>query len=238
MIYLYIKTHNVTGLKYFGKTTRKDPVTYTGSGKYWKTHLKKHGNNFTTEIIKTFSTEKECSSFAVEFSLNHNIIESNRWANLINENGLDGAPQGNKISDSVKQKISKSLIGKSFPKTKYIIKEPHDERSKRCRNITKDTFWVNNGVENRRVKSLIDGWKHGRIQNGKIGDILIGSKNNGNNTKGRKIYNNGKKHAYFFEGQQLDGWIRGKMDGYQGGTGANKKGKTNEIKTIQRIEAN
>jgi len=32
-IYLYKKTHNVTGLQYLGKTTR-NPFTYKGSGVY------------------------------------------------------------------------------------------------------------------------------------------------------------------------------------------------------------
>lgn len=41
MIHLYIKTHNTTGLKYFGKTT-KDPYKYLGSGKHWRAHLKIH----------------------------------------------------------------------------------------------------------------------------------------------------------------------------------------------------
>ena len=48
------------------------------------------------------------------------------------------------------------------------------------------------------------------------------------NTKGKKIYNNGQKHAYFFENLQPESWFRGKMKGYQGGTGTNKKGKKYE----------
>ena len=42
--HLYIKTHNITGLKYFGKTIG-NPYSYKGSGTYWNNHLKKHGNN-------------------------------------------------------------------------------------------------------------------------------------------------------------------------------------------------
>ena len=50
MIYLYIKTHNVTGLKYLGKTESCDPHKYKGSGKYWNIHLKKHGNDYSKQI--------------------------------------------------------------------------------------------------------------------------------------------------------------------------------------------
>ncbi len=46
--YLYIKTHNKTGMKYFGKTVSEDPEKYSGSGVYWKRHIEKHGNDVTT----------------------------------------------------------------------------------------------------------------------------------------------------------------------------------------------
>lgn len=38
--YLMIKQHEITGLKYLCKTTRKDPLKYNGSGRYWKPHIK------------------------------------------------------------------------------------------------------------------------------------------------------------------------------------------------------
>lgn len=114
LIYLYIKTHNITGLKYFGKTTKKDPHKYTGSGKYWKRHLKKHGNNYSTEIVGSFDNELECEQIALNFSKLYNIVESEEWANLQEENGITGAPKGHaghkftneqllKISDFSKQ---------------------------------------------------------------------------------------------------------------------------------------
>jgi len=58
-IYLYVKTHNKTGLKYLGKTTNQDPHAYHGSGADWKTHLKEHGIDYTTEIIRECQTNKE-----------------------------------------------------------------------------------------------------------------------------------------------------------------------------------
>ena len=50
MITLYIKTHRVTGLRYFGKTTCDDPITYQGGGKVWRRHIMKHGYDCDTEI--------------------------------------------------------------------------------------------------------------------------------------------------------------------------------------------
>ena len=87
--YLYIKTHNKTGLKYFGKTISKDPYKYTGSGTRWTRHLNKHGNDITTEIVGYYLDEEECKKVALEFSLRNNIVESKEWANL-KEEKLDG----------------------------------------------------------------------------------------------------------------------------------------------------
>lgn len=93
IIHLYVKIHNDTGLKYFGKTT-KDPFKYRGSGKYWLAHLKKHGANITTEVVRSFDDAQEASTFALQFSIEHDIVKSPIWANMIPENALDGAPPG------------------------------------------------------------------------------------------------------------------------------------------------
>ena len=61
-IYLYVKTHNKTGLKYLGKTISKDPIKYKGSGLYWRNHITKHGYDVTTEIIKECRDDNELKS--------------------------------------------------------------------------------------------------------------------------------------------------------------------------------
>lgn len=48
IIYLYVKRHKVTGMKYFGKTVKKDPYKYNGSGLYWVRHIKKYGKKEKT----------------------------------------------------------------------------------------------------------------------------------------------------------------------------------------------
>ena len=93
-IYLYIKTYRVTGLKYFGKTTRDNPYRYKGSGTYWKRHIKQHGYDCDTEIVGIFNNINDAETFALKFSRENNIVESNEWANLIEENGMDGPPLG------------------------------------------------------------------------------------------------------------------------------------------------
>jgi hypothetical protein len=92
---LYIKQHSITGLKYFGKTT-KDPLKYNGSGKHWLRHIKKHGRKhiITTWVSEPYIDSDAIVEFALAFSKDNNIVESDLWANIIPENGLDGGPSG------------------------------------------------------------------------------------------------------------------------------------------------
>ena len=49
--HLYVKKHQITGLKYLGYTSAADPHKYRGSGTYWNNHLKAHGAIYDTEIL-------------------------------------------------------------------------------------------------------------------------------------------------------------------------------------------
>lgn len=111
IIFVYVKTHRTTGLKYFGKTCKRDPHKYTGSGKYWKRHLRKHGNNYDTDVIGEFTSEVMCKEFCLKFSRENDIVNSPDWANLQEENGVDGAPvglAGHEFTEEQKLKISES----------------------------------------------------------------------------------------------------------------------------------
>lgn len=91
-IYLYVKTHKITGLKYLGQTT-KDPFKYKGSGKYWLRHLKTHGNIVDTEVLGVFENKEELRKVSILFSLQENIAQSDKWANFMPESG-DGITPG------------------------------------------------------------------------------------------------------------------------------------------------
>jgi len=87
MVYsLYVKEHNKTGLKYLGQTSQ-DPYKYKGSGKYWKEHIRVHGNDVTTFILGTFEDKKHVAQLGEYISKTYNIVESNEWANLMVEKG-------------------------------------------------------------------------------------------------------------------------------------------------------
>lgn len=91
--FLYIKRHSITGLLYFGKTV-KNPEKYSGSGKRWKAHLAAHGNHVDTIWYCLFLDIETCSEFALSFSRLNNIVKDPAWANLIEEDGINGAPIG------------------------------------------------------------------------------------------------------------------------------------------------
>ena len=92
---LYIKTHEITGLKYFGKTTRLDCIhSYKGSGIHWRRHLKVHGNSYKTELLGIWQDKDRLIKFATEFCKQNNVVESKEWANMVLEEGLQGAVNG------------------------------------------------------------------------------------------------------------------------------------------------
>lgn len=96
-IYLYVKTHTITGLKYLGKT-KKDPHTYPGSGVRWKRHLAKHGNDHTTEILRECQTNSELREWGLYYSNLWNVVESKEWANLAPESGDGGYRPNNHLA--------------------------------------------------------------------------------------------------------------------------------------------
>lgn len=87
---LLVKIHNKTGLRYLCQTTKDDFVKYAGSGVYWKRHLKKHGKDFSTELIGEYETMEELREAGIACSNEWNIVESVDWANLVVEGGEGG----------------------------------------------------------------------------------------------------------------------------------------------------
>jgi len=112
MIYLYIKTHRTTGLKYLGKTSRLDPYFYPGSGKRWRAHLDKHGYEFDTEILLESEDPAKIKEAGLHYSNMWNIVEDPNWANLKPESG-DGGPFNH--TDEAKVKIGNASRGKPNP---------------------------------------------------------------------------------------------------------------------------
>lgn len=127
--YLYIKQHSITNLKYFGKTIQ-DPHRYMGSGKYWKPHIKKHGKEYVTTIwTKLFENKEELVEFALAFSELFDIVESNDWANLKPENGIDGLDSDSAIKyTSGIPKSSTHKIATSLSLMGHIVRNETKEK--------------------------------------------------------------------------------------------------------------
>ena len=113
MFYLYLKTHNQTGLKYLGYT-KQDPLTYKGSGKYWSSHIKKYGYDVITEVLFQSENIEEVSERGSYYSKLWNIVDSSSFANLCEEDGnkLFGKAninfRGHPQSPETRLKISKN----------------------------------------------------------------------------------------------------------------------------------
>jgi len=178
--WLYIKQHNQTGLKYFGKTTKPYSVMirYCGSGKYWKAHLAQHGKDITTLWYHLYITKEELVDDALAFSRSHNIVNlkdstgKKVWANLILENGLDGAP------------LSKVLVDKPN-KLKWAPAKDAVTGQKLGKVIPSDLRWATGEIVHTSVGSRYSaeelqkrkGWKHPESACKRISDTHKGSGN-------------------------------------------------------------
>lgn len=102
-IYLYVKTHNKTGLKYLGKTVQ-DPFKYKGSGKRWVNHILKHGYDVSTEILFESTSKEQIKEIGLYYSELFDVVNSNEWANIIPEScdGFDSETASKLAKERVK----------------------------------------------------------------------------------------------------------------------------------------
>jgi hypothetical protein len=92
-------------MKYLCKTVKEDYLSYKGSGKYWKKHLKKYGNKVETELLYETVCLEEFNRVCLEYSSRYNVAESEEWANLIPENGLDGGNRWEFLDENRQEKV-------------------------------------------------------------------------------------------------------------------------------------
>ena len=132
---LLVMSHNVTGLKYFCKTSDlRNIYNYKGSGLYWKRHLVKHGKDITVGVMGFYTDYQRCRNAALKFSQENDIVNSDAWANLVLENGTDGALNGSdnpfygkSHTPEMTEHLRQQKIGKSVNKGAYRSPE---QRSK------------------------------------------------------------------------------------------------------------
>jgi hypothetical protein len=178
-IYLYLKTHNQTGLKYLGKTV-KDPFVYKGSGKRWLSHLAKHGADVSTEILFETTDVEEFRTVALYYSEKMNIVESNEYANLVVEQGDGGfVPRSSEsYRKGVKTKIKNQTHLNSGSK-RARLKAKETSLKKYGTLKTGDDKSRQRGWETRRNRGTDRGWSKPKES------VIKGvetRKNNGTNT--------------------------------------------------------
>lgn len=153
---LYIKSIIRTDgsiIKYFGKSTLHDIQSYTGSGRLWKDFIKKYGkSSIVTEWVSDwFIDPQEIMAYAIHFSMENDIVNSQEWANQKLENGLDGGL----LSTRSKQILSEKAKG-------------------RYTGGTTGKIWINDGVHQSCISSndnIPNGWIRGRLA-GRCGKLF------------------------------------------------------------------
>jgi hypothetical protein len=91
--YLYKKVHRKTNLHYLG-FTRKDPFKYKGSGIYWLSHLKRHGNDVDTVVLFETEDYQSLCNQGKYYSEIWSVVQSPLYANLKPEYGEGGGVPG------------------------------------------------------------------------------------------------------------------------------------------------
>ena len=86
----------LAGKKYFCKSTKPDFIKYVGSGVYWLKRVRKYGkkNVKTLWVSDWYYCPHEIQEVALQFSKENQIVESESWANMKPENGIDGNTSG------------------------------------------------------------------------------------------------------------------------------------------------
>jgi hypothetical protein len=154
---LYIKIHEKTGLKYFGKSVKKNIENYHGSGKFWKQHIKKHGKEYfkTIWLSDWFFCEEEITKFCSDFCEKNNIVGSSKWANLKEEAGDGGSP-----GEETRKRISeagKGRVHSAETKQKMAIADRSSyKRVKPVSNETKEK--LSNLLKGKPSRSLGKTW--------------------------------------------------------------------------------
>ena len=95
---LYHHTHNVTGRKYLGQTTR-DLNVYKGSSVDWLAHLNEYGEDYSTEILFQSKDKEKFQEVCKHYSDKFDIVQSPNYFNKVAEYG---GPLGGKANPNHK----------------------------------------------------------------------------------------------------------------------------------------
>jgi hypothetical protein len=187
---LYVKKCSHCELKYFGKTIAEDIESYKGSGVYWQRHLKKHNAKSIHLWNSDWYYDTSIVSFATKFSNINKITESEEWANIAIENGIDGGYLGpavvNKMKSTKNSKDWKETVGReaAIKISEYRTGKPLSDKTKEKLSILNkgenNGFYGKSHSEEQKEKWKRDrvGYKHTEEAKKKISKANLGENNN------------------------------------------------------------
>jgi hypothetical protein len=184
-IFLYKKIHKDTGLKYLGKTIASDPFAYPGSGVYWTNHLKTHGYNIETEILRECQTEEELVYWGKYYSKLWNVVESQEWANLTEEAGPGGywsKESKQKLSQTNKIRLAKLSSEEKIQRMKKSCSSPESWTVERRNKISQALTGKKRSAETKKkisetnAKRTTDPKKFGDTNRGKTWKVVDGKR--------------------------------------------------------------
>ena len=121
-------------MKYLGYT-KQDPYTYKGSGKIWRNHIRKHGNNVWTNILFCSSNKLDIKKYGLYYSKLWNVVASKEWANLMEEQADGGIAPYNHEANKINARLGgMAFAAKKFPAWNKGIstgREPETTRKKK-----------------------------------------------------------------------------------------------------------
>lgn len=216
MFYLYVKTHNLTGLKYLGQT-KQDPFKYKGSGKYWKLHLQKHGCDISTKIIQECKDQESLRQWGGIYSKLWDVVKSQEWANLKEETGDGGWPEGVNVgrlhSDDTKAKISEAKKGRPIERTWTVSAETKAKLSESQKGRKRSAEAIQKQLDTKIKNGTL---KHSEATKAKLSKPIseeTRAKRIANHTRPTKDHfwaNNGTEQVLT---QELpNGWTKGRLN--------------------------
>jgi hypothetical protein len=182
MYTLYLKTHNETGLKYLGYTTRKDVHKYKGSGYYWKRHILKHGYDVTTEVLGQYNTQVELNQWGLHYTKLFDVVNNKDFANLKEEAGVSGKysiESRKRMSDSALNRIktygvpSMAWTSEKAAELNKITWQNPETRKKRIENMSKSLSGLKRAPRSDEFKSYMANTLTGRSYGKNIKHTLL-----------------------------------------------------------------
>lgn len=210
---IYKVTNKLNGKIYIGQKSyvgEPSMADYYGGGTEIKRAVKKYGKeNFTREIlysrIRDQATADSMEIWAIEKynstspDVGYNISKGGKVFEITSE-------MRNKISTSLKKYFAENGCSnkgrKHTDKQNRIISEAQKKRFSNMEERVKTSIATKEAMSNEDVRKRLSS---------SLKEYYKRTGRKPNTTTGKKWYNNGEKSGFFIEGQQPEGWVKGRI---------------------------